>query len=86
MTPEQIAACVPALQAWSTALSAAQKAVAGYATALTAVQQQLAQQQSAGATTATGSSGIVRLEPERLVRLLGQLRLVGFLGLIGFLG
>jgi len=31
-TPEQIAACVPALQAWSTALTAAQKAVSSYGT------------------------------------------------------
>jgi RND family efflux transporter MFP subunit len=56
VTTEQIAACVPALQAWSTALTAAQKAVSAYAGALTTVQQQLAAQQSA-ANTGSGSTG-----------------------------
>jgi len=53
VTAAQIAACVPALQAWSTALTAAQKAVSTYAGALTAAQKQLAQQQ----TSANSSSG-----------------------------
>ena len=57
MTPEQIAACVPALQAWFTALTAAQKAVSSYGTALAAVQKELATQQSAASSSSSGSSG-----------------------------
>jgi RND family efflux transporter MFP subunit len=55
VTPQQIATCVPALQAWSTALTAAQKAVTTYASALTAVQKQLAEQKTASSGSAAGS-------------------------------
>ncbi len=47
---------MPALQAWSTALTAAQNAVTGYAAALTSAQQQLAHQAASSSTGGKGSA------------------------------
>ncbi|MDQ6714682.1 MAG: hypothetical protein M3Z83_01045, partial [Actinomycetota bacterium] len=55
VTAEQIATCVPALQAWSSALTKAQTALQSYSTALTTAQQQLAKQAAAAKSSGSAS-------------------------------
>ncbi len=55
--PAQIAACVPALQAWSAALSKAQTALQDYSAELTKVQKQLAASSASTSTSGSSASG-----------------------------